>query len=89
MDFVTAALRRPVAASVLIGAVVLVLAAPAVGLKTGPPSPSQLPEDDPAREDSELIAGSVGAGFESPFVLIAASHYGPITDPSRLRSLTE
>ena len=42
-------------AALLIGAVVLVLAAPAIGLKTGPPSPEQLPQDDPARQDAELI----------------------------------
>jgi RND superfamily putative drug exporter len=89
MAFVGAALRRPLAATVLIGSVVGVLAAPALGLETGPPSPSQLPEDDPARQDSERIARSVGAGFESPYVLIAASRYGPITAPSRLAALSE
>ena len=31
----------------MIGAVVLVLAAPAIALKTGPPSPEQLPQTTP------------------------------------------
>ena len=44
MTFVDAALRRPVVATVVIGGIVLVLAAPAFGLKTGPPSTEQLPE---------------------------------------------
>jgi RND superfamily putative drug exporter len=87
MALVTAALRRPAPAAILIGVVVLALAAPALGLKTGPPSPTQLQKDDPAREDSELLARSVGAGFESPFVVVAATEHGPITDPARLAAL--
>ncbi len=39
----------------LIGGVLLVLAAPAIGLKTGPPSPEQLAKDAPARQDAEQI----------------------------------
>jgi RND superfamily putative drug exporter len=87
MALVAAALRRPAIAAIAIGAVVLALAIPALGLKTGPPSPTQLNEDDPAREDSELLARSVGAGFESPFVVVAATDQGPITDPARLAAL--
>ena len=50
MTFVNAALRRPALAAVVIGGVLLVLAAPALALKTGPPSPEQLPKDArPAR----------------------------------------
>jgi RND superfamily putative drug exporter len=88
MVLVAAALRRPAAVAIAIGAVVLVLAAPALGLKTGPPSPTQLHQDDPARVDSELLARSVGAGFESPFVLVASTPSGPITDPAHLAALT-
>ena len=36
------------------------LAGPALGLKTGPPSPEQLSQDAPARQDAELIDRSVG-----------------------------
>jgi putative drug exporter of the RND superfamily len=88
MALITAALRRPLPVAIAIGAVVLLLAAPSLALKTGPPSPAQLSKDDPARRDSEALARSVGAGFESPFVLVAATDRGPITDPARLAALT-
>jgi len=87
MTLVTAALRRPAAVSALIGAVVLVLAAPAVALKTGPFSIGQLPADNPARQDAEMIQRSVGSGFEAPYVVVAAAQDGTITDPARLESL--
>jgi putative drug exporter of the RND superfamily len=87
MALVSAALRRPVPVALLIGAVVLALSAPALALKTGPPSPDQLSEDDPTRLDSELVARSVGAGFESPFVVVAATDEGPITEPQKLAAL--
>jgi len=41
--------------AIAIGAVVLLLAAPALALKDRPFSIGQLPKDDPAREDAELI----------------------------------
>jgi RND superfamily putative drug exporter len=88
MALITAALRRPVPVAIAIGAVVLLLAAPALGLKTGPPSPSQLSRDDPVRRDSETLASSVGPGFESPFVVVAATGHGPITDSARLAALS-
>ncbi len=87
MILVAAALRRPAPVALVIGAVVLILAGPALALKTGPPSPEQLSDEDPARLDSELVARSVGAGFESPFVVVAATDEGPITDPDRLEAL--
>ena len=88
MNVVTAALRRPVPVAIAIGAVVLLLAGPAVGLKTGPPSPEQLDKSNQARADSELVAKSVGPGFESPFVIVAATDNGPITEPDRLETLS-
>ncbi len=88
MAIITAALRRPLPVAIAIGVVVTILAAPALALKTGPPSPSQLSKNDPARRDSETLARSVGAGFESPFVLVAATSAGPITDSARLAALT-
>jgi putative drug exporter of the RND superfamily len=88
MAVVTAALRRPVPVALAIGAVVLLLAGPALALKTGPPSPEQLDESNQARADSELLARSVGPGFESPFVIVAATDNGPITEPDRLEALS-
>jgi RND superfamily putative drug exporter len=88
MIIVSAALRRPAAVSALIGAVVLILAAPALALKTGPFSIGQLPHDDPAREDAELIGKTIGAGFEAPYLIVAAAKEGTITEPQRLDALT-
>ncbi|MDQ2632039.1 MAG: MMPL family transporter [Actinomycetota bacterium] len=87
MVMVGAALKKPAVATGLIGLLLLVLAVPAVGLKTGPPSPEQLPEDAPAREDAELIDDSIGAGFDAPFQVVAVSREGPITDAKDLAAL--
>jgi RND superfamily putative drug exporter len=88
MALVAAALRRPAAAAIAIGAVVLLLAAPALGLKTGPPSQTQLAKDDPIREDFELIRRSVGPGYDAPFVIVAATDDGTVTEPRRLAALS-
>jgi len=88
MTLVSAALRRPAPVAALIGAVVLVLAAPAIGLKTGPPSTTQLPRDNSARLGAELIRRSVGRGAEAPFTVVASANRGTITEPHRLAALT-
>jgi RND superfamily putative drug exporter len=80
MSFVDAALRRPVLAVLVIGAAVLVLASPAIGLKTGPPSTEQLPTSNKERQDAETIDREIGPGWEAPFILVASSPHGPITD---------
>ncbi len=87
MIAVGAALKRPAAVSALIGAVLLLLAAPAVGLKTGPPSPEQLATDAPAREDAELISRTIGPGWDAPFRVVAVKDDGPITDAESLATL--
>ncbi len=84
MTVVAAALKRPIPVSVAIGALLLVLAAPAIALKTGPFSIGQLPKDNQAREDAELIQASAGGGFEAPFAIVAATPSGTITEPERL-----
>ncbi len=88
MTVVTAALSRPVPVSLAIGAVVLVLAAPALALKTGPFTVGELPHDSPARLDAERVQDSVGAGFDAPFVVVAVAKDGPITEPDRLSTLS-
>lgn len=88
MTIVAAALRRPAPVAIAIGAVVLVLAAPVLALKTGPFSIGQLPKDDPAREDAELIEESAGGGLEAPFVVVAASPKRPITEEDTLDALS-
>jgi RND superfamily putative drug exporter len=87
MLFVNAALRRPVPVAVAIGTVVVVLAAPALALKTGPLSPGQLPHSDPVRQDYELITQAAGSGFEAPFQIVVAADHGTITEPGRLKTL--
>lgn len=88
MALVNAALRRPAPVAAAIGLVVLVLAAPALALKTGPFSLSQLPQDDPARRDAERIMDAVGPGYDAPYVIVAASDRGTMTEPDRLAALT-
>jgi len=81
------ALARPVPVAVAITAGLLLLATPALAIRTGPPSARQLPESDPARQASELVAREMGAGWDAPFVLVAASGDGPITSTADLRHL--
>jgi putative drug exporter of the RND superfamily len=88
MTLVAGALRRPLVAVLAIGAVVLILAAPVLALKTGPPSAEQLPASDPARAEAEEIAAAVGPGYEAPFVVVAVTSQGTITDPGKLAALT-
>jgi len=88
MTIVAAALRRPAPVAAAIGVVVLLLAAPALALKTGPFSIGQLPKDDPARQDAELIEQSAGGGLEAPYVMVAVSPQRPITEEDTLDALS-
>jgi putative drug exporter of the RND superfamily len=89
MTFVDAALRRPVAAAAIIGGIVLVLAVPAIGLKTGPPSTEQLPSSNDVREDFDVVQKAIGPGYEAPFVVVAATEDGTMTERDRLDQLTK
>jgi putative drug exporter of the RND superfamily len=88
MALVGAALRRPAAVAIAIGAVVLALAVPALALKTGPPSQAQLAHDDPIRQDFELIEWAIGPGYDAPFVVVASAERGTVTEPRRLAVLS-
>jgi putative drug exporter of the RND superfamily len=87
MTMVGAALKRPAVATLVIGGVLLVLAAPVLGLKTGPPDTEQLDRDAPARKDAELVTTVIGQGFDAPFQVVAVSEEGPITDPKSIGAL--
>jgi RND superfamily putative drug exporter len=89
MTFVDAALRRPVFAAVVIGGIVLILAAPAIGLKTGPPSTEQLPSSNDVREDFDVVQEAIGPGYEAPFVVVAATENGTMTERDRLDALAK
>lgn len=88
MSMVSACLRRPLASTLIIGAIVLVLILPVLGLKTGPPSPDQLPTDSRARKDAEEIDAVAGPGWEAPFVLVASTPNGTIVDGEHLAALS-
>jgi RND superfamily putative drug exporter len=88
MTMVNAALKRPAAVSALIGAVILILSAPALGLKLGPPSAELLAKDNPVREEAELLGAQFGPGYEAPFRVVAIRRDGPITDAKNLQALT-
>jgi RND superfamily putative drug exporter len=88
MALVAAALRHPAPVAAAIGAILLVLAAPAVGLKTGPPSQTQLAHDDPIRKDFERIVRAIGPGYDAPFVIVARADHGTVTEPRRLAALS-
>jgi putative drug exporter of the RND superfamily len=87
MRFVNGALRRPLIAALVIGAILLALAGPAVGLKLGPPSPEQLSQNAPARKNAELIDKAIGPGWDAPFQIVATNPNGPITDPGSMAAL--
>jgi len=82
-----AALRRPAPIAVLISAGLLLLAAPALAIKTGPPSVDQLPPSDPTREAAESIDKAMGPGWDAPFLVVAATDRGPIASAAGLRQL--
>jgi RND superfamily putative drug exporter len=87
MTLVRGALRRPLVATILIGVIVLLLALPVLALKTGPPSAQQLPSSSAARQEAELLADAIGPGWEAPFVVVAVSEKGPITEADTLSAL--
>jgi putative drug exporter of the RND superfamily len=76
---VAVALRRPALAAVAVVVPLVLLALPALSFDTGPPGIEELSESNPARQDAEAIDRAVGPGWESPFVLVAATERGPIT----------
>ncbi len=76
---VTAALRRPAVAAVVVVVPLVLLALPALAFDTGPPGIEELASDNSARLAAEEIDDAVGPGWEAPFILVAATEHGPIT----------
>jgi len=83
-----AALTRPGAVAAMVAALLLLLATPALAIRTGPPSAAELPTSDRARQDTELVSRQIGAGWDAPFIVLAATEHGPITTPENLRHLS-
>jgi putative drug exporter of the RND superfamily len=88
LSIVDACLRRPLVATLLIGGIVLALLAPVLGLKTGPPSPEQLPTDNHQRQEAEEIDAAAGPGWEAPFILVASTERGTITEQPHLEQVS-
>jgi putative drug exporter of the RND superfamily len=85
----SAALRRPAPIAIAITGALLLLVAPAIAIKTGPPSAKQLPTSDRTRQEAEEISAQIGAGWDAPFVIVAATESGPITSARHLRQLSD
>ena len=64
----------------------VLLAAPAIALKTGPPNVANLPPDNAARKSYEAFERSRGAGWSTPYEVVFHTK-GPITTTQRLRAL--
>lgn len=73
------ALRNPALAAVLVAVPLVLLILPTLAFTTGAPGIDELPSSNPARASAEAIDAAVGPGWESPFVLVAATRGGPIT----------
>ena len=65
----------------------LLLAAPALTLRTGPPGITQLPAGDPARESFEEISRVMGPGWATPYNMVVVNPRGPLTTPPMLAKL--
>ena len=82
------ALRRPGAAAFFVLLPLLLIAAPAVALNTGPPNLANLPPDNPARVSFERFQRLRGAGFAAPFEVDLRTR-GPITTTERLQAIDD
>jgi RND superfamily putative drug exporter len=84
---VAVALRRPALAACLVALPLVLLALPVVGFTTGAPGIDELPSSNGARQSAETIDRAVGPGWEAPFVLVAATQRGAITNRDDLALL--
>jgi len=82
-----AALRRPALAACLVAVPLVLLTLPVLAFTTGAPGIDELPSSNQARQSAEAIDSAVGPGWEAPFVLVAATERGAITDRQHLAQL--
>jgi RND superfamily putative drug exporter len=75
-----AALRNPALAAACVAVPLVLLTLPVLGFATGAPGIDELPSSNQARKDAETIDRAVGPGWEAPFVLVAATEEGAITN---------
>ncbi len=79
--------RHPLFVGAAALALLLALAAPSLGLKSGAPSPRLLPSDNSARQSYEAVAKQMGPGWVTPFEVIVAKRQGTITTRKFLKQL--
>ncbi len=79
--------RNAAIAGLLATGALLVLAAPALSLKTGPPGIGQLPKGEEARVAFEEVARVMGPGWPTPYNIIVVNPKGPITTAKTLEQL--
>ncbi|MBJ7519306.1 MAG: MMPL family transporter, partial [Solirubrobacteraceae bacterium] len=82
-------IRHPVPAGAAATLLLVVLALPALNLKTGPPSVDLLPEDDTARLAFERVSTVMGPGWPTPYNMLVVSEGPPITTRKTLVQLDE
>jgi len=83
-----AALRKPALAACLVVIPLVLLTLPLLGFTTGAPGIDELPSSNAARRSAETIDRAVGPGWEAPFILVAATDRGPITNRRDLALLS-
>jgi putative drug exporter of the RND superfamily len=81
------AVSRPGIAALLVLVLLCVMAAPSLGLQTGPPDPLELPASDRTRQDFEAVKNPRIGGFVAPYELVVAAPHGTITSPQTLKKL--
>lgn len=80
-------IAKPAVTIPVILTAMLALAAPAGGLRLGPPNAAELPASSPARRAVTVVERTIGPGWSAPFVIVASARDGAITTPARLRAL--
>ncbi|HEX8075012.1 MAG TPA: MMPL family transporter, partial [Thermoleophilaceae bacterium] len=84
-----ALIRRPGLAAAVVALGLLALAAPALGIVSGPPDTDVLPPGTPAREDFRVIRKEFGRGWGAPFQVTVVVPKGTVTEGLRLRALSD
>jgi RND superfamily putative drug exporter len=82
-----ATLRRPAIAAGLVFILCIGLAAPALGMETGPPDPRILPGDSREKQDYDAIKSTLGEGWGAPYEVVVTSDSGAITSKKNLTQI--
>jgi X-X-X-Leu-X-X-Gly heptad repeat protein len=83
------AFALPVAAGLVLLALMIPLAAPVLSLGSGPPDAKLLPPSSKARQDYEAVARVMGPGWVSPFEVVVTRRGAPVTTRAFLASLAK